>query len=78
MIIVLKQGISQQQVEKFSKYLMENNDVTVNSWNGVHSTVLGLLGDTATVDIEKIEAQDIVESVKRVQVPYRKANRKFL
>ncbi len=77
MIIVLKQGISQQQVEKFSKYLMENNDVTVNSWNGVHSTVLGLLGDTATVDIEKIEAQDIVESVKRVQEPYKKANRKF-
>lgn len=77
MIIVLKQGISQQQLEKFSKYLMENNDVTVNSWNGVHSTVLGLLGDTATVDIEKIEAQDIVESVKRVQEPYKKANRKF-
>ena len=39
--------------------------------------VLGLLGDTAAVDGEYIAAQDIVESVKRVQEPYKKANRKF-
>ena len=39
--------------------------------------MLGLIGDTHTVDIEYIDAQDIVESVKRVQEPYKKANRKF-
>ena len=38
---------------------------------------MGLIGDTHTVDIEYIDAQDIVESVKRVQEPYKKANRKF-
>ena len=36
-----------------------------------------MIGDTHTVDIEYIDAQDIVESVKRVQEPYKKANRKF-
>ncbi len=35
-------------------------------------TVLGLIGDTAAVDSEYIAAQDIVESVKRVQEPYKK------
>ena len=39
--------------------------------------MLGLLGDTAKIDIEYIRAQAIVESVKRVQEPYKKANRKF-
>ena len=49
----------------------------VNTWVGTQSTVLGLIGDTTAIDAEYIEAQDFVESVKRVQEPYKKANRKF-
>ena len=77
MIIVLKPGVTQKQVEDFSRQLEAQNGVKVNAWYGEHSTVLGLLGDTAAVDIEYIGAQDIVQSVKRVQEPYKKANRKF-
>lgn len=77
MIIVLKPEVSKEQQIRFSEMLKENYDVKVNVWNGVHSTVLGLLGDTTQIDIEYIDAQDIVESVKRVQEPYKKANRKF-
>ena len=77
MIIVLKPGATQKQVEDFSALLAKQNQVKVNAWYGEHSTVLGLLGDTAAVDIESIAAQDIVQSVKRVQEPYKKANRKF-
>ena len=64
-------------MEDFSRQLEAQNGVKVNAWYGEHSTVLGLLGDTAAVDIEYIGAQDIVQSVKRVQEPYKKANRKF-
>lgn len=39
--------------------------------------MLGLIGDTSVIDIDYIQAQDIVEEVKRVQEPYKKANRKF-
>jgi 3-deoxy-7-phosphoheptulonate synthase len=39
--------------------------------------VLGLIGDTSAIDIDYIAAQEFVESVKRVQEPYKKANRKF-
>ena len=77
MIIVLKSGVTQQQAEEFSQQLARQNNVKVNAWYGEHSTVLGLLGDTAAVDIEAIAAQDIVQSVKRVQEPYKKGNRKF-
>ncbi|MEE3427433.1 MAG: 3-deoxy-7-phosphoheptulonate synthase [Ruminococcus sp.] len=77
MIIVLKPNCTKEQQIAFSEMLKDTYDVKVNVWEGVHSTVLGLLGDTTPIDIEYIDAQDIVESVKRVQEPYKKANRKF-
>ena len=77
MIIVLKQGTTKDQISTFSNELNQTYGVTVIAWYGEHSTVLGLLGDTAKIDIEYIRAQAIVESVKRVQEPYKKANRKF-
>lgn len=77
MIIVLKNSASPEQVNNFTDMLKNRYQVDVNRWDGIHSTVLGLIGDTTAIDIEFIDAQDIVESVKRVQEPYKKANRKF-
>ena len=77
MIIVLKPSTSPEQMSNFTDLLKNDYGVKVNRWDGIHSTVLGLIGDTTKIDIEYIDAQDIVESVKRVQEPYKKANRKF-
>ncbi len=77
MIIVMKPNVAQEKIQEFSLELTRIYQVNVNTWVGVHSTVLGLLGDTHKVDTESIAAQPIVESVKRVQEPYKKANRKF-
>ncbi|MBQ2487599.1 MAG: 3-deoxy-7-phosphoheptulonate synthase, partial [Ruminococcus sp.] len=77
MIIVLKPSTAPEQLLTFTEKLKNDYGVRINRWDGVHSTVLGLIGDTTQVDIEYIEAQNIVESVKRVQEPYKKANRKF-
>ena len=77
MIIVIKPEIEALEVENLAKELTESYNVAVNTWTGTQSTVLGLLGDTAAIDIDSIQAHDIVESVKRVQEPYKKANRKF-
>lgn len=77
MIIVLKPECSKEQVLMFTDMLTSQYNVKVNKWEGVHSTVLGLIGDTTQIDIDYIDAQDFVESVKRVQEPYKKANRKF-
>ena len=60
-----------------SDELSRDYGVKVNTWFGTHSTVLGLIGDTQSVDIERVQANDIVDTVKRVQEPYKKANRKF-
>lgn len=77
MIIVLK-STATRKIPFCSKNKLEQEyGVKVNEWTGVESTVLGLIGDTTKIDIDYISAQDIVESVKRVQEPYKKANRKF-
>ena len=77
MIIVLKDETTKEQLILFKAALEEKYDVTVNTWHGVGSAVLGLIGDTTAVDEDWVNAQDIVENVKRVQEPYKKANRKF-
>ena len=77
MIIVLKPNQKQEIVNEFVEKLTNAYDVQVNTWVGTHSTVLGLIGDTTVIDAEYIAAQDFVESVKRVQEPYKNANRKF-
>ena len=77
MIIVLKPNCTEEQIQNFTHTLSQDYSVKVNTWVGTHSTVLGLIGDTSAIDIEYVSAQDIVESVKRVQEPYKKANRKF-
>ena len=77
MIIVLKNNQATESVDNFVSMLRTNYGIKVNTWFGTQSTVLGLLGDTSQVDIDFIAAQEIVDSVKRVQEPYKKANRKF-
>lgn len=77
MIIVLKPDCTKKQVEDFTQHLTKEYNIKVNTWVGTQSTVLGLIGDTHDIDIDFIAAQDFVENVKRVQEPYKKANRKF-
>lgn len=77
MIIVIRQGTSKEQLTLFRAALEERYSVKVNMWQGVKDTVLELIGDTTQIDEDWINAQDAVESIKRVQEPYKKANRKF-
>ena len=77
MIIVLKRGLDKKTIEDFSTSLKKKYNVEVNQWQGVNETVLGLIGDTTAIDIGTINAQEVVYSVRRVQEPYKKANRKF-
>jgi 3-deoxy-7-phosphoheptulonate synthase len=76
MIIVLKKNSKENLVNSLIE-ILEGKNVNVNRIDGVHSTVLGLVGDTAKLDPDFIRAQSIVESVTRVQEPYKLANRKF-
>lgn len=76
MVVVLKQHPDQKQLENLIAWLKSLN-LQIHVSQGDNYTVLGLVGDTSGVDIDLIAALDIVSSVKRIQEPYKNANRKF-
>ena len=76
MIVVLKENPNQGQLESLIAWLEEKH-IEVNKSVGKTHTILGLVGDTAAIDPDLISALGIVEDVKRVQEPYKHANRKF-
>ncbi len=77
MVIVMKPGVSQEKIQPLVAQLEHNHGVTVGITNGVGCSILGLVGDTAHIDMDKLSLNDDVERVMRVQEPYKKANRKF-
>ena len=77
MVIILKNTAAPQQVGELIRWLEDSCKVKTNLVEGVHSTIIGLIGDTLHMDTEAIMANDCVESVQRVQEPYKNANRKF-
>ena len=76
MIIVLKHNVKTEDCDKLVNWLNTYN-VKVNEITGTQKKILGLVGDTSKIDIESVRAQDAVETVQRVQEPYKNANRKF-
>ena len=76
MVIVLKQGIKEEQQEQLIRWFEEQN-LGVHVSKGEFQTVLGLIGDTASVDTDLIEGLDIVAAVKRISDPFKKANLRF-
>jgi len=76
MIVVLKKNPEEKQLGNLMAWL-ESQNITIHSSAGASHTILGLVGDTSHLDIDLLRALDIVEDVKRVQEPYKNANRKF-
>lgn len=77
MILVLKAGASEEKIEALANELREKG-FAINLSQGTAHTIMGLIGDTTSLDIDEIRAKiDIVESAKRISEPYKAANRKM-
>ena len=76
MIVVLKHGVSEEKKAQLIAWL-EALGLRIHISDGEFQTVLGLIGDTTTVDIDLVESLEIVDSVKRVTEPFKCCNRKF-
>lgn len=77
MIIVLKQGTQQQDIDKVTDKIVGLGGITVNPIVGSDLTILGLIGDTSKVDDSQIESFQCVERIMHVAEPFKKANRMF-
>lgn len=77
MVIIMKPGTKQERIQTLVTQLEQEHGVKVGITNGVGCSILGLVGDTTHIDMDKLSMNDDVERVMRVQEPYKKANRKF-
>ena len=76
MVVVLKENSNQEQLNNLVDWI-KSLGLDIHFTKGKNQTIMGLLGDTSLVDIDLINALDIVEDVKRISEPYKSANRKF-
>ncbi len=76
MITVLKPNTTPQQREHLVNWF-KSQGIDVHISVGSEYTVLGLVGNTAHLDISLVESLSIVDSVKRVSEPYKQCSRKF-
>ncbi|GMO34699.1 MAG: 3-deoxy-7-phosphoheptulonate synthase [Termitinemataceae bacterium] len=76
MIIAIKQGVSNADIQNFTA-MLEKQGVAINFSQGASHTVIGLVGDTTGINAEAIAANHIVEKIIRVQEPFKRANRMF-
>ena len=76
MIIILKDNADKRQLDALKRWV-ETQNVHVHQSEGAHQTILGLVGDTVRIDIDMIKQLEIVEDVRRIQEPFKSANRKF-
>ncbi len=76
MIVKLKTDINNDNVKDLISWFEENN-LSVIPTKGKNSTVLSIIGDTRWVNETAVKAFDCVDSVFRIQEPYKEANIKY-
>lgn len=76
MIVILKPEISEKQTQDVINLLNEYN-VELNISKGSEVTLIGLVGDTSAVDMDRIQINSAVDKVMKVSEPFKKSNRKF-
>lgn len=76
MIAIVKDTATEAQLDHFVNWI-EGRGFKTNISRGEHETIVGIIGDTTLIDPFLLESMEIVEQVKRVTEPFKKANRKF-
>lgn len=76
MVVILNNNATETDTNMLKEYLDAYN-VEVRETKGSTMTILGLVGDTLSVDVDSLKAMPFVDDVKRIQEPYKAANRKF-
>lgn len=77
MIIVMKSGTPTAEIERVSEVVRSWN-ITADKIVGKHNTVIGLIGETAEIDLQHVQAlSPSIERVVRIQHPFRRVSREF-
>ena len=72
MIAIVKDTATEAQLGHFVNWI-EGRGFKTNISRGEHETIVGIIGDTTLIDPFLLESMEIVEQVKRVTEPFKKA-----
>ncbi|WRS28468.1 3-deoxy-7-phosphoheptulonate synthase [Oscillospiraceae bacterium MB08-C2-2] len=76
MIVIIKPNTPEEKFQQFISWV-ESMDLSTHISHGHGTTLVGLVGDTSAIDLNMVKSISIVEDVKRIQEPYKNANRKM-
>ncbi len=76
MIILIKHGADKGEIAKLEEYLVSEN-LKLHKSEGESHYLIGLVGDTSRIEIDRLRSNSVVADVKRIAEPYKSANRKF-
>ncbi|MFS8543983.1 MAG: 3-deoxy-7-phosphoheptulonate synthase, partial [Limnochordales bacterium] len=76
MIVVMRKGASEEEVQRVTDRLRELG-FAVHLSRGVERTVIGAIGDKKPERVQQIEAIDGVEKIVHILQPYKLAGREF-
>lgn len=77
MVIVMKQSAPSEEIDRIIAELRSPN-ITPEKINGKRKVVIGLVGDTATTNPQKIQQiSSFIEQVVKVDKPFKRASKEF-
>ncbi len=76
MIIVLKENPNPQEVNDLRDWL-RGLDLEIHYSQGKSTSLMGLIGDTSSLDIDMVRALNVVSNAIRIQEPYKRVSRKL-
>ncbi len=76
MMIIMKAGATPQQVENVIEHVKASG-LAVHLSQGVEATIIGAIGETHDIPLDRFEGLEGVEAVQRITPPYKLASRQF-
>lgn len=76
MVVIMRCDATREEIARI-KERIEMEGCKVNLIQGENQCILGIIGDTTKIDPDKIQANECVERVTKVQQPFKLANRLF-
>jgi len=76
MMIIMKSNATPQQVEAVIAKV-KSEGLNVHLSQGVEATIIGAIGETHSIPLDRFEGMDGVEAVQRITQPYKLASRQF-
>jgi len=74
MVIMIRPDVNPEKIEHLKSWL-EEKQLIVREYQGQEQCVLGLIGDTVSIDVDMLRSLDIVESVADMRDPFKASNR---